>query len=141
MRLLSYRCHIYKTSCAKYRVFFLSLHNRSQESVVANMKALDQLIGLATKRSGGKELVRQAMEALQVRFRKFLDPGKEVVWFSYVMFEWHVRIPCTCKAPDRSAGQIKSVHAGSYEGVLSVDRNVWFKSASVSALLFSWLLW
>ncbi|EFJ51407.1 hypothetical protein VOLCADRAFT_87659 [Volvox carteri f. nagariensis] len=40
-----------------------------QESVVANMKALDQLVSLATKRSGGKELVRQAMEGLQARLR------------------------------------------------------------------------
>lgn len=34
---------------------------------MANMRSLDQLITLATKRQGGKELVRQAMEALQVR--------------------------------------------------------------------------
>ncbi len=39
----------------------------SQESAVASMRSLDQLITLATKRQGGKELVRQAMEALQVR--------------------------------------------------------------------------
>ncbi|GIM15448.1 hypothetical protein Vretimale_18225, partial [Volvox reticuliferus] len=49
-----------------------------QESVVSNMKALDQLVSLATKRSGGKELVRQALEALQELFTNALLPDRKL---------------------------------------------------------------
>ncbi|GLI62277.1 hypothetical protein VaNZ11_004885, partial [Volvox africanus] len=49
-----------------------------QESVVSNMKALDQLVSLATKKSGGKELVRQAFEALQELFTNALLPDRKL---------------------------------------------------------------
>ncbi|GFR50755.1 hypothetical protein Agub_g13022, partial [Astrephomene gubernaculifera] len=49
-----------------------------QENVTANMRALDQLVALATKRGGGKELVRQAMEALQELFTSVLLPDRKL---------------------------------------------------------------
>ncbi|KXZ46949.1 hypothetical protein GPECTOR_39g443 [Gonium pectorale] len=49
-----------------------------QEGVTSNMRALDQLVALATKRSGGKELVRQAMEALQELFTTVLLPDRKL---------------------------------------------------------------
>ncbi|KAG2496991.1 hypothetical protein HYH03_004996 [Edaphochlamys debaryana] len=49
-----------------------------QESVVANMRALDQVVTWATKRSGGKELVRQALEALQELFATILLPDRKL---------------------------------------------------------------
>ncbi|GIL62556.1 hypothetical protein Vafri_16644, partial [Volvox africanus] len=49
-----------------------------QESVVSNMKALDQLVSLATRKSGGKEMVRQALEALQELSTNVLLPDRKL---------------------------------------------------------------
>jgi ribosome biogenesis protein MAK21 len=49
-----------------------------QESVTANMRSLDQLLGWAGKRGGGKELVRQAVEALQELFVGVLLPNRKL---------------------------------------------------------------
>lgn len=43
-----------------------------QESVIGNMKALDSLLSMASRRGGGKDVVRQAVEALQARWQCML---------------------------------------------------------------------
>lgn len=46
---------------------------------MANMKSLDQLVTWATKRGGGRELVRQAVEALAELFRTVLLPDRKLL--------------------------------------------------------------
>ncbi|GFH16007.1 CBF domain-containing protein, partial [Haematococcus lacustris] len=45
-----------------------------QESAVANLAGLDMLLGWVTRRQGGREVVRQALEALQELFLTVLLP-------------------------------------------------------------------
>ncbi|KAG1665927.1 hypothetical protein FOA52_004516 [Chlamydomonas sp. UWO 241] len=49
-----------------------------RESVIANLKALDTLLSWVTKRKGGKEVVRQAIEALQELFLTCLLPSRRM---------------------------------------------------------------
>lgn len=52
-----------------------------QESVVANLSSLDTLITWVQKRKGGREVVRQAIEALQELFGTVLLPDRKLVHF------------------------------------------------------------
>lgn len=49
-----------------------------QESVIANVKSLDSLTQYVAKRSGGREVVRLAMEALQELFCNVLLPDRKL---------------------------------------------------------------
>lgn len=48
---------------------------------MANLKSLDTLIGWVAKRKGGREVVRQAMEALQELFVTVLLPDRRLKHF------------------------------------------------------------
>jgi len=52
-----------------------------QESVVANLTSLDTLITWVQKRKGGREVVRQAVEALQELFCTVLLPDRKLLHF------------------------------------------------------------
>ncbi|KAF5834970.1 CBF/Mak21 family-domain-containing protein [Dunaliella salina] len=52
-----------------------------QESVVANLSSLDSLISWVQKRKGGREVARQAIEALQELFCSVLLPDRKLVHF------------------------------------------------------------
>ena len=50
----------------------------SQESVLGNLKSLDTLLSWVQKRKGGKEVVRQAIEALQELMLTVLLPDRKL---------------------------------------------------------------
>jgi hypothetical protein len=47
----------------------------AQESAVGSLKSLDSLLSWVQKRKGGKEVVRQALEALKELFLKVREGG------------------------------------------------------------------
>lgn len=49
-----------------------------QESIIAGMKNLDMLISWVQKRKGGREVVKQAIEALQELFVTVLLPDRKL---------------------------------------------------------------
>ena len=49
-----------------------------QESVLANLKSLDTLMSWVQKRKGGREVVRQAIEALQELLLTVLLPNRKL---------------------------------------------------------------
>ena len=53
-------------------------HCPPQESVLANLKSLDTLLSWVQKRKGGREVVRQAIEALQELMLTVLLPGRKL---------------------------------------------------------------
>lgn len=52
-----------------------------QESAIANVAALDALLSLVGKTSGGKDAVGQALDALQELFKSVLLPDRPLVAF------------------------------------------------------------
>jgi ribosome biogenesis protein MAK21 len=56
-------------------------HCSLQESVVANLHSLDILLGWMQKRKGGREVVRQAIDALQELFCSVLLPDRKLRHF------------------------------------------------------------
>ena len=64
--------------CALLAHLYFALCWCAQESAVANMDQLDQLLSWVQRRKGGKEVVRQAIEALRELFLTVLLPDRKL---------------------------------------------------------------
>lgn len=49
---------------------------------MSNLRSLDALLGMVTKRKGGREVVRAAIDALQAAFLTFLLPDRKLKCFA-----------------------------------------------------------
>ena len=81
MPVLLWYSNLLNLLCCHHLAHSLCFVFLTQESVVSNLNSLDALISWVQKRKGGREVVRQAIEALQELFCTVLLPDRKLLHF------------------------------------------------------------